>query len=55
MINEGALSTEDIVNIILLGNWSIKEINNTDINNGFFYKLTQFSCTVENVRLREIM
>lgn len=61
---EGALSTEAMVNIILLGSWSIKEINNTDINNRFFYKLTHltntlqhksFSCTVKNVRLREIM
>lgn len=36
MIKQGALSSEDIVSIILLGSWSIKEINNIDINNGFF-------------------
>ena len=44
---EGALSTEAMVNIILLGSWSIKEINNTDINNRFFYKLTHLTNTLQ--------
>lgn len=47
MIKQGALSTEDIVNIILLGSWFIKEINNIDINNGFFYNLTHLTKTLQ--------